>query len=232
MKQITSLSAALATLVVLALSSAQAGTVVYDNLSTTVLAAFSQPNADSPIFGDSLTLTQGGTLRSISLTLYNSSSGGNTGTIQQGTFVVNFYDNSAPYGGGTLSNPLLGTATFGIDLTGVGGLPAGYYTTYTQDIFSYGIVVPTEVLVTQQFTQTAGDSLRQGVLLFSDAIIGSSPNTVYIKSASTTEGLYTFAGNPGQFGYTLEVEGIPEPTAMMVLIGGSFGILLRRRRHA
>ncbi|MCX6875196.1 MAG: hypothetical protein NTW21_15515 [Verrucomicrobia bacterium] len=205
---------------------------VYDNLSTLVQAGTSAPNVYSPIFGDALTLLQGGTMSSISLTLYNSLSGGNTGRIMTGTMQVSFYDNTTPYTSGLLSSlPLLGTANLNWDFTGDGGLAPTYYSTNAFDISSYDITVPMNILVTQKFTQTSGTSTRNGVALFENPVVGSSPSTVYIDT-SLAEGLYTFSGgNPGQVGYKLEISAIPEPGSVFALgcLVGS-GMFLRARR--
>lgn len=218
---------AVCALVALALAvPGQASVLVYDNLATTAVAGTSQPNSNNPVFGDSLTLLQGGLLESVGLSLYNSSSGGNTGIIQTGTMVVNFYDNTTPYTGGALSLPLLGTATLAWDF-GADGLPAGYYSAATFDVSALNINLTQNILITQQFTQTAGTSTRNGVILFGDPTTGSSPNTVYLKSASTAEGLYTYTGNPGQFGYAITL--VPEP-ASVALAGLGLVALLRRRR--
>lgn len=221
------LSAAVALALLAAVVSTPAQTVVYDNLTTAATAGYSEPNLNNPIFGDSLTLAQGGTASIFGFTLFNSSSGGNTGSILSGTMLVKFYDNTLPYAGGVLSNPLLGSTTVSLNFSG-SPLPAGYYTTASVDLTSLGIVVPQNILVTQQFTQTAGTSTRNGFVLMSDPVVGSSPNTVYIKSTATAEGLYTFSGNPGQVGYSLEV--VPEP-ATLTLAGLALAAtaLLRRR---
>ena len=45
-----------------ALTSVQAVTFGYDNLSTGAQAGYSEPNANNPIFGDQLNLTRSGVL--------------------------------------------------------------------------------------------------------------------------------------------------------------------------
>ncbi len=188
-----------------AITFSQAQTVVYDSLDTTPTAGYSQSNSRHPIYGDSLTLAAGGTLNTFGMSLYNSTSSSNTGAIQTGTMLVNFYDNAVPYTGGTINNPLLGSVTLNLDFTGSGGLPAGYYATENFDLSSLNLTLPQNILVTQQFTETSGTSTQNGVVLFSNSSVGSSPNTVYVKSSSTSAGLYTFSGNAGQFGYLIEV---------------------------
>ncbi len=210
-------------------TSSPAQIIAYDNLSTAALAGYSELNANNPIFGDSLTLSQSGHLSMFGVSLFNSTSGGNTGSILTGTMVVKFYDNTSPYAGGVLNNPLLGTASLSWDFTGGGGLPAGYFATDVFDLTSLDINLPQNILVTEQFTQTSGTSTRNGFVLFSDPVVGSSPNTVYIKSTGTPEGLYTFSGNPGQVGFYVEV--VPEPSTL-ALAGLAAGSLLFFRRRA
>ena len=212
---------------------AQAQVVTYENLETGAIAGYSEAMANNPIFGDALNMTQGGQLSSVGFSLFNSTSGGNTGSILAGTMVIKFYDNSTPYGGGLLSNlPLLGTATLNLDYSS-DPLPAGFYLTDSFDISALNINVPQNVFVTQEFTMTSGTSTRNGVILFSNPTVGTSPPNVYIKSLTTAEGLYTFSGgNPNQFGFHIEVTTVPEPSSLaLVALGGLGTVMLRRRRE-
>jgi hypothetical protein len=210
-----------------ALNSTQAQ-IVYDNLSTSALSGYSGLNSDKPVFGDSLTLASGGVLGSLGLSLYNSSSGGNTGSILTGSMLVNFYDNTTPYAGGVISNPLLGSATVDFDFTADGGLGVGFYDTETFDLSAQNINLTQNILITQQFTELTGTSLRNGIILFGNPTVGSSPSTVYISSASVAPGLYTFSGNPGQFGYQVTL--VPEPTTLALASLGGIALGFFRRR--
>ncbi len=212
----------------------EAQTVTYENLGSGALSGYSELTANNPIFGDALNMTQGGQLSSIGLSLFNSGSGGNTGSILSGTTLVKFYDNTTPYTGGSLSGslPLLGSVGLFWDFSASGGLTPGLYDTETFDISGLGITVPQNIFVTQQFTLTGGTSTRNGVILFNNPTVGSSPANVYISSAATAEGLYTFsAGNPNQFGYHLEVTVVPEPSSLALAALGGFGALLFLRRR-
>src|SRR5436190_24043087 len=85
--------------------SSQAVSNGYDNLATGTVAGYSEANANSPVFGDSLILSQTGRITTFGATLYNSAAGGNSGTIMAGTMQVKFYDNSVPYSAGALNLP-------------------------------------------------------------------------------------------------------------------------------
>src|SRR5215467_12317510 len=91
---------------------AKAQIVVYDNLSTAPTRGFGDLNVNNLVLGDSLNLTQGGHLSALGLTLFNPNDLDNLGTVLfAGTMVVKFYDNTVPYLGGVLNNPLLGSAS-------------------------------------------------------------------------------------------------------------------------
>jgi hypothetical protein len=180
-------------------------TTVYDSLSTAATAGTSRASSENPIYGDTLTLSAGGTLANFGLTLYNSSS--SAGSITNGTTTVKFYDNTIPYTSGTINvQTLLGTAVVNWAYVGGDSLDPGVFDTQVVDLSGLGIVLPQNVLVTQQFTQTSGNSTRWGVALLSDPVVGSSPNTVFISSSALSPGLYTISGgNPGQVGYQIDI---------------------------
>lgn len=220
----------IATLAMTALTS-QGQQIVFNSLDQAATAGYSELNVNNPIFGDSMTLSQAGHLSFFGCSVYNSSSGGNTGSILTGSMTVNFYDNTVLYSGGFLagSDPLLGSATFILNFGT--GLQPGFYTTISIDLISLNINLPQNVLITQQFTETTGTSTRNGIILFNNPTIGSSPSTVYISSTGTTEGLYTFTGNPGQFGFHVEV--VPEPSTLALAgLAGAAALILRRRKTA
>jgi hypothetical protein len=176
-----------------------AQTVVYENLTGSPLAGYSEPNANNPIFGDALNLSH----------------------------------NTVPYAGGSLStsDPLIASVNLTWDFTDGGGLAPGFFSTGTFDLTSLNINVPQNIFVTQQFTETTGTSTRNGVVLFPDPTIGSSPANVYISSSATAEGLYTFSANPNQFGYHIDLQVVPEPTAVALAgLGASALLILRRRK--
>jgi hypothetical protein len=181
-------------------------TTVYDSLGAgSTSSGYTELSGNNAVMGDSLTLASAGTLANFGLTLFNSPS--SAGSILTGTTTVNFYDNTIPYTGGSIGNPLLGTAFVSWDFTASGGLPSGQATTKTVDLSGLGIVLTTNVLVTQQFNQSSGGGTKWGIGFYNNPIVGSSPNTVFLSSSATPIGLYTFGGgaSAGQVGYFISV---------------------------
>lgn len=211
---------------------AKAQTVVYENMTNSPLAGYGEANANNPIFGDALNLTQGGRLGHVGLTLYNTSAGGNTGAIISGNMTLNIYNNTVPYAGGSLSasDPLIASVLLTWTFSG-SGMPVGNYSIGTFDLTSLNITVPQNIFVTQQFALTSGTSTANGVVLFPNPAVGSSPANVYINSSATPEGLYTFSGgNPNQFGYHIDVQIVPEPTSLALAGLGAAALVIFRRR--
>lgn len=200
------LSGATVTLLLMAANCTQAQVVVFDNLNT-ANSGYAYGENNPLILGDSITLTNSGRLGLVGVSLYNADGAG--GVIDAGTMLLSFYDNTVPYAGGTLNNPLLGTATVNWDFTSVGGLQDGYIATNFFDLSASNIMVPKNILVTQEFTETSGTSTGNGAVLFSAPDIGSSPVAVYLNSVLSAAGLYTFqdnlGNNIGPFGYQIQV---------------------------
>lgn len=211
--------------------SVNAQAIVYSNTTTATTAGFSTPYADNATFGDTMTLTQGGLLQSLAFSIFNSTTGGNTGIITTCSVLVNLYDNTVAYAGGPITNPLVGSINFNVDFGA--GLNAGFFSIVTSnDLTGLNINLPTQLLMTQNLTQTGtSNSVRTGVVLLSNPTVGSSPNTVYIQSAANPANLYTINGgaNPGQFAYQISV--VPEPTSMALVGLGAAAFGWRRWRR-
>ncbi|HEY1381866.1 MAG TPA: PEP-CTERM sorting domain-containing protein [Gemmataceae bacterium] len=205
--------------------------VVYDtNSPITVVSTSSEPFSNNPVFGDSLVLSQGGLLNSVGFSVFN----GSSGTILTGTATIRIFDNTNPYSSGDLAatHPLLATVTSNIDFTTLpfGGLPSGFVAPRTADASTLNVTLPQNVLITEQFVETAGSSTAWGTVYKNDSAVGSSPPTVYRRSTATAEGLYT--GSTGQYAFEVTLA-VPEPTSMglcgLALAGG---VLLKRRRRS
>jgi hypothetical protein len=222
--------------IILVQTSAQAQPVtVYDTVTPAPSAGYSEPNANNPILGDALTLSQGGQLQQLGFDLFNSTSGGNTGAILTGTMNVKIYDNTNPYAGGSLAaaDPLITNLNFNLDFSSGGGLAAGFFTTITTgDLSGLSIMLPLNIFITQQFTELTGTSTRNGTVLSgANSAVGSSPANVYINSGATAEGLYTFGGgNLNQF--ALSVAEVPEPGSLALCGVVACGFNAWRRRRA
>ncbi len=226
----------------LTVSASRAQVTVYDTVTPNPSAGYGEANDNSPIFGDALNLSQAGQLQQLGFDLFNTTTGGNSGTINTGTMDIEIYDNTVPYSGGSLaaSDPLIAGINFNLDFTGGGGLPAGFFTRITSnDLTSLSITLPQHIFITQQFTETDGDSTANGTVLSgTNSAVGSSPATVYINSDATPEDLYTFGGgNLNQFAFEVSVlpASVPEPATWL---GASLVAclivprLLRQRRVA
>ena len=195
------------------------GTVIYSNTASAANAGTSSLDLNTR-WGDSLHMTGSGVLDEFSLTVFNSSSSGNTGSILTYEVEVLFYRLADTSFVGGFS----GTINFGA------GLNPGFYSVVTfTGLSGLGIDLDTaDVLATQKRLSHTGTSFRMGVASLVPVTIGSSDLSFYKDDPSSPPaGFYTFSsGAPADLGYQVV---IPTPGALALLgFGGAFAA--RRRR--
>lgn len=222
-------------------SSQESDVVVFNNVTSTAVTGFTRAKTENPTYGAALTLApnpiaNGGPARKLQelyFSIFNSTTGGNTGVITGGTITFNIYDNTTPYSGsGAITNPLVGTVSAVLDYSAPADqLPAGFYLTDGLiGLNSLNILMPDNVLVTQTFAPSStSTSTRNGYVSFAPDLVGSSGTTVYIQSSVLAAGYYNLGTSPNFVdatpGFALVV---PEPTSIAALSLG--GLVLRRRR--
>ncbi len=206
--------------------------LVYDAHAVASGYSWAKATAGNRTIGDYVTPTAGGTLSDFSCALFNSSSAGNTGTINSGTVTVTFstFDPGTLLPTGTIGG-FVGSFDFGAS-----PLAAGFYTTldYTglEGLGSPVVLPAGDYLITQQFT-TVGTSLRQGGIVGGAATVGFSEfdaTNGYFYQAGTglTAGPAAFASAINNVYYTVGAIPVPEPTMLSILPVA--GLLVARRR--
>ncbi len=219
----------LAASAVLAATSASAQ-VVYDNLSApSALSAATSSTDLNTIYGDSMTLTQGGILNGLGFTVFNSSTG-NTLPVLTAVIRLSFYNNTTPYTTGDLQSvlPLLGSIDFNVNFGT--GLNAGFFTTVSgTGLATANINLTQNLFITQQVISSTGGSTRLGVVSFTQDVVGTGSAASWYRqsTAPAGEGLFAFAPpSSNNLGYRVEV--VPEPATMTLL---ALGALAARRRR-
>lgn len=181
-------------------------------------------------YGALLTLTQTGTLGRVGFSLYNHAASG--GNIVAGKMNLTVYDAANGYSGGPVNLPVLGTVAVSLDL-GSHPLVPGYWNVYSSgDLTAMNIVLPTKVLITQQFDLTQGSSSRYGFVASSTGpIVGSSSGKYFLSNSMNPPGFYSSSGGGNAFPlYQVSVTPVPEPEGAALLCGlGLLGWITWRR---
>ena len=196
------------------------GNVVYSNTSSAANAATSSSNLNTR-WGDRLNMTGTGVLQDFSFTMFNSTSGGNTGSLLTAQVELRFYRQSDS----SLIGGFSGNVNFGT------GLNAGFFSTITfTNLAGLGIDLDTaNIFVTQQRLSHTGATTRLGIASLSPVTIGTSPVDFYRDDPSAPPaGFYVFSGGavPADLGYQVVV---PTPAGASLL--GLGGLLAARRRR-
>ena len=178
-------------------SATNALTTIYDNTSATPNVTISSTDLASQ-WGDELFLAGTGLLSTHKFTVFNSSA--SAGPLLTVTVSVSFFNavTSAPLGSYS------GNVNFGA------GLPVGFFSTITASgLDPFLILLNTnDVIVIQQVTAKTGAANRLGVVALTPILIGASPSTMFISSATVGGGVPGFynlgaggvpAGDPGHF---------------------------------
>jgi hypothetical protein len=189
-------------------SATNALTTIYDNTSSTPQVSVSSTDLSSQ-WGDELFTTGTGLLSTHKFTIFNSGANGG-GALLTCSVSISFFNavTSASLGGYS------GNINFGA------GLPAGSFSTITASGLDPFLILlnTTDIIVIQQVTAKTGTANRLGIVTLDPILIGSSPSTMFIASATVGGGVPGFynigaggvpAGDPGHF---LGVNPPPVPT--------------------
>lgn len=179
-------------------------TTIYDNTSSTPLFGVSSSDLAS-VWGDELLMAGTGLLSTHKFTLFNGSSAGNLLTA---TVSISFFNaiTSAPLGSYS-TNINFGT-----------GLPPGFFSTITVTGLDPLLIVlgTNDVIVLQSITAKTGPATRLGIASLGPVLVGSSPTSMYISSATIgggVPGFYTFTAGPADPGHFIAVNPPPVGTA-------------------
>jgi hypothetical protein len=192
-------------------SATNALTTVYDNTSAAGLYGVSSTDLAS-VWGDELFTAGTGLLSTHKFTVFNS--GSSAGTLLTAVVNVGFYDaGTSAYLGGYSTNVNFGA-----------GLNVGFFSIVTvSNLDALNIVLnTTDVLVLQTVTSTTGAANRLGIASMGPQVVGASPTSMYINSATIgggVPGFYTFANGPADPGYYLAVN--PPPVGTISKTWGS-----------
>ena len=170
---------------------------IYSNITSAPAFGFSSTDLNST-WGDELFPVGTGTLDQNDFTIFNS--GSSAGALLTATVNVNLFDGpSATFLGGYNTAINFGS-----------GLPPGFFTIVTvTNLAGLGIVVPSDVVITQQLAAKTGTASRLGIAGLSPITLGASVPSMYISSLTVgAPGFYTLNGiasaDPGYRLATLE----------------------------
>lgn len=200
------------------------GNPIYDNVTAPAAANAGISSTDlNSIWGDRCNTLGTGLLCQFSMTVFNSTSGGNTGNVLTYTGGVTIQDAS--------TNAVMGGFTTNVNFGA--GLAAGFYTIVTfTNLEALNInLTDTDLLIKQQRTAHTGTSTRLGIASLNPLLAGtSSPDDIFVQSSTIGGGIpgfYLF-GNPAiqaNVGYGVN---IPEPTSLALLAIGALAFVRRR----
>jgi hypothetical protein len=173
---------------------AQAVGDAYDNTASPAVFGFSSTDLNST-WGDHLLMTMGGLIDQFSFTLFNS--GTSLGPVTSCAVHVSFYD------GGTTA--FLGG--FNINANLGSGLTPGFYTILTvTGLGGQGLVLGSDVIVTQSVSNIVGGASRMGIASLDPPTVGSSGPDMYISSTTVgPAGWYTIASGNANPGYRVNI---------------------------
>jgi hypothetical protein len=186
-------------------------TTIYDNTSATALFAVSSTDLASQ-WGDELFTAGTGLLSTHKFTIFNS--GSSAGNLLTASVAVTFFDAST-------SVPL---GSYVTNINFGAGLPPGFFSIVTVTGLDPLLIIlnTTDVIVLQSVTAKTGPANRLGIVSMGPQLIGASPTSMYISSATVgggVPGFYTFANGPADPGHFLGVN--PPPVATVSKTWGS-----------
>lgn len=190
---------------------------VYENSLTPATGAGSSSTALDTIWGDAVTAIDTGTLEQMDVSLFNSSSSGNTLPVNSINLAVQISRaaDASVIGGFSgnvnLASPLSPGFFAIITFTNLSALPAPI------------VLDTTDLLIDQQRLSHTGGSIRMGIAHLNPIHVGSSPASYRVNGVTTT--IQGLQANPG---YRLQV--VPEPASVGLLAWGAL-CFVRPRAH-
>ena len=176
-------------------------TTIYDNTSASPLYGVSSTDLAS-VWGDELFTTGTGLLSTHKFTLFNA--GSSAGVLLTATVNVQFFNaTTSAFLGGYNTNINFGA-----------GLPVGFFSIVTVTALDPLLIIlnTTDVIALQTVTAKTGAANRLGIASMGPAVVGSSPTSMYVSSATIgggVPGFYTFTAGPADPGHFLAVNPPP-----------------------